>query len=63
MTASVIRFPMRNAAAVFVMAAEDGWWVLVRSHGWLHGNHAAAVEDAKWLAENYGMPIRNGAPL
>jgi hypothetical protein len=57
-TAHVIRFPMRNASAVFVMAAEDGWWVLVRQHGWLHGNYGDALEDAQWLAKNFGLPIR-----
>jgi hypothetical protein len=59
---SVIRFPARNAAAVFVMEARDGGWlVLAREHGWLHGDLASAVEDARWLSENLSLPLKSYA--
>jgi hypothetical protein len=56
---AIIRFPMRNAAAIFVMEAEDGWYVLARQYGWLHGDRRAALHDAKWLSRNLGLQIRN----
>jgi hypothetical protein len=62
MTARVIRFPPRRSAAVWILRAEGAWMVIVRSHGWMHGNYGDALEDARWLAKNYGLPIRNGAP-
>jgi hypothetical protein len=59
MNARIIRFPARNAAAIFIReAAEGGWLVLVRDHGWLHGERRAALEDAHWLAWNLGLPVR-----
>jgi hypothetical protein len=36
----------------------DGWLVLARDHGWLHGSRSDALEDAAWLASNPGFPIR-----
>jgi hypothetical protein len=49
MTAAVIRFPPRRASAVFVCEerAGDGWLVLARDHGWLHGDMAALVAAAR----------------
>ena len=63
MSANVIRFPARNAAAIFVTPAPEGGWIVSapRGHGWLHGDRASAVEDARWLAENLGLPIRSAA--
>ena len=59
MTAPVIRFPARRSAAVWLpQAHEDGWLVLARDHGWLHGSYSDALEDARWLARNLGFPIR-----
>jgi hypothetical protein len=60
MTAAVIRFPPRRASAVFVCEerAGDGWLVLARDHGWLHGDRRAALEDARWLSRNFHLPIR-----
>jgi hypothetical protein len=61
-TSKIIRFPSRRAAAVWLLQArEGGWLVLARGHGWLHGSHAEAVEDARWLAGNLGFPIRESA--
>ena len=39
-------------------ANEGGWLVLAGDHGWLHGDPGAAFEDARWLSENLGQPIR-----
>jgi hypothetical protein len=58
----VFRFPARRAAVVWVLEDDDGWLVLAREHGWLHGSHSDAVENAWWLAGNLGFPIREGAP-
>jgi hypothetical protein len=56
---NVIRFPARNAAAIFVREMPgDGWLVLARDHGWIHGDYTSAVEDASWLANNFGLPVR-----
>jgi hypothetical protein len=59
MTATVVRFPPRRAAAVWLLQArEGGWLVLARGHGWLHGSRSDALADARWLARNLGFPIR-----
>ena len=59
MSADIIRFPARRSAAIFVHeAAEGGWLVLARGHGWLHGDAHAAFADAQWLSRNLGLPIR-----
>jgi hypothetical protein len=58
-TAHILRFPARNAAAIFISkAAEGGWLVLTRGHGWLHGDRRAALMDAQWVAWNLGLPVR-----
>jgi hypothetical protein len=37
----------------------DGWLVLARGHGWLHGSLDQARADARWLSRNLGgLPIR-----
>jgi hypothetical protein len=62
MTAAVVLFPARRLAAVWILPLHaDGWLVLVGAHGWLHGDYDTAVEDARWLARNNGLPIRWGA--
>ncbi len=44
MSAHIIRFPARNAAAIFISeAAGGGWLVLARDHGWLHGDRRSAI--------------------
>ncbi len=59
-SATLHRFPARNAAVVWLTPERDGGWlVLTGSHGWHHGSSAAASADARWLAENFGgLPIR-----
>jgi hypothetical protein len=59
MTSAVVRFPARRIAAVWLLqASEGGWLVLARGHGWLHGSRSDALANARWLARNFGFPIR-----
>ena len=61
MAASVLRFPPRRIAAVFVCEDDGGWLVLgPRGQGWTHGDRHSAIADAEWLARNFGLPIRDG---
>jgi hypothetical protein len=55
---SVVRFPARHLSAIWILRLRDGWLVLHREHGWLHGNYDAAIDDAAWLATNTGLPVR-----
>jgi hypothetical protein len=55
---SIIRFPPRRSAAVWILNDEGAWLVLAGSNGWLHGDRSAAFEDAQWLARNLQLPIR-----
>jgi hypothetical protein len=55
------RFPLRRSAVVWLLRGHEGWLVLAREHGWLHGSRSAALEDALWLAGNLGLPIREPA--
>jgi hypothetical protein len=58
MTAQIIPFPHRLPPSVIVMREEAAWLVVAGSHGWLHGDHRVAMQDARWLARNLGLPIR-----
>jgi hypothetical protein len=57
---TIIRFPARRSSAVWLTRVErpPGWLVLAGDHGWLHGDHAAAVADAEWLSKNHGFVVR-----
>ena len=58
-TVVVVRFPARCAAAVWLLqASEGGWLVLARAHGWLFGSLVEARSAARWLSRNLGLPIR-----
>ena len=58
----ITRFPPRHIAAIFVCAIDDAWLVLApNGHGWIHGNREEAARDARWLARNFGLPIRTVA--
>ena len=61
MTARIIKFPPR--AILVSEAPEGGWYVIVRSHGWLHGDRRSAIADARWLSRNYGLPVREHSNL
>jgi hypothetical protein len=61
-SAQIIRFPVRNAAAIFISEAAEGCWlVLARDHGWLHGDRRSAIVDAQWLAWKLGLPVREAS--
>jgi hypothetical protein len=55
---AAIRFPTRRSVAVWLTREGPAWLVLAGDHGWLHGDHAAAVADAEWLSENLGFVVR-----
>jgi hypothetical protein len=57
--APIIRFPPRRRTTIFIVNDEDGWLVVAGSHGWSHGDYAAALADARWLAQNLALPIRS----
>jgi hypothetical protein len=60
---TAVRFPPRRLAAVWILPLRQagGWLVLLGSQGWLHGDCDGAIEDARWFANNTGLPIRWGA--
>ena len=60
---NVVRLDPRRSAAVWLTREGPAWRVLVYGHAWLHGDCAAAVEDALWLSENRGLPVRGIATL
>jgi hypothetical protein len=57
---SVVRFPLRRVASILIVRERDsgGWLALAGSHGWLFGSRADALAEAKWLARNLALPIR-----
>lgn len=57
--ASLIRFPTRAAACIWIVRDGAAWLVLARDHGWLHGSFHDALADARWLADNLSLPIRH----
>ena len=61
MSAVVIRFPPRRPVAVLVIQDRgDGLWlVLAGSHGWVFADRDDAINEARWLARNLGLPIRH----
>jgi hypothetical protein len=63
-SATVIRFPPRRMAAVFICKERNGsgWLAIAGAHAWLFGSHDQAVAEARWLAANLGFPIREFAP-
>jgi hypothetical protein len=57
---SVVRFPARNAAAIFVREMPgDGWIVIARERAWLCGDQRSAFAEAAWLSENLSLPVRS----
>jgi hypothetical protein len=59
-TTLVIRFPPRSISAVVICRERDGggWITLAGAHGWVFGSLADARLAARWLARNFGLPIR-----
>jgi hypothetical protein len=62
MTAAVgiIRFRLRRIAAILICRERDGagWLALAGSHGWLFGSRADAIAEARSLAHNLELPVR-----
>ena len=55
----VIRFPLRRVSILIVRERDgEGWLALAGSHGWLFGSYEAACAEAKWLARNLSLSIR-----
>jgi hypothetical protein len=59
---TVIRFPTRHSACVWIMREGAAWLVRAGAHGWLHGSHYEALADAYWLSRNLGLPVRSLVP-
>jgi hypothetical protein len=60
--APIIQFPPRRRTAILMICADDGGWlILAGAHAWLHGDYAAALADARCLAQNLALPIRSAA--
>jgi hypothetical protein len=60
----IIRFPPRAIAAIIVCKEHDadGWITLAGAHGWIFGSLAEARLEARWLAHNLHLPIREFSP-
>ena len=56
---SVVRFPARHHAAVFVTPEPlGGWYAVLGSHGWLFGSRRQAIAEAQELARVFQLPFR-----
>jgi hypothetical protein len=62
-SAVILRFPPRNPFSVRVEPeiGGDGWLVLAREHGWLHGSFDAALLEAHEIASGFGTVARSSA--
>jgi hypothetical protein len=62
-SAVILPFPPRGPFAVRVEREQDseGWLVIARNHGWVHGDRRAALDDAKKIAAGYGTTVRSSA--
>jgi hypothetical protein len=63
MSPTVIRFPPRCMAAIFICEERsgNGWLAIAGAHGWLCGSLAEARAVARWLSHNFGLPVREAA--
>jgi hypothetical protein len=62
MGATILRFPSSRAALCVRVEREadgDGWIVLARACGWLHGERNAAIRDAHEIAAGFGVTVRS----
>jgi hypothetical protein len=58
----VIRFPAKRWCVWVTQARDDGTClVLAGNHGWAHPDYQNALDDARWLARNFNLPIWNTA--
>jgi hypothetical protein len=62
MNARIIRLPVRSCIWIVEDSDCAPWLVLAPGgHGWAHGQKENAEADARWLSENFNMPIRSAA--
>jgi hypothetical protein len=56
----ILRFPPRHIRAVIIVRERDGdgWLTVINGHGWLCGSRDEARREARWLACNLSLPIR-----
>jgi hypothetical protein len=57
----LVRFPLRRVRAVLIVPASHergSWHVLVGDHGWVFASLVDARHEARWLSENFGLPVR-----
>jgi hypothetical protein len=55
---TLVRFPPRRTAAIFICRDGDGWLAIAGAHGWLCSSLEDARREAKWLSRNFSLPIR-----
>jgi hypothetical protein len=56
-TARIIAFPPRGPFDIVIAREGAAWLVIVRGHGWLHGDRHTAIREARWLAQNLGVAV------
>lgn len=63
MTAQIIPFPKRRRLfVVTIQHGEDGCWLVVcKSHGWIFSNFREAYQDAKNIANTFGVSVQVAA--
>jgi hypothetical protein len=59
----VIRFPLRNSFAIWLLHEPPAWLVVAGDFGELFGSRADALDAARSIARVYGDPIREPRPL
>ena len=52
--------PLKTQLAIWITREAEGAWLVLtpRGHGWLFGDYAGALDDARWLSANLSLPIR-----
>jgi hypothetical protein len=60
----ILRFSLRRVDTILICRERNGggWLTLCGSHGWLFGSLSAARREAKWLALNLSLPVRELCP-
>ena len=56
----ILRFPPRSIGIIIICRTRDadGWLTLAGAHGWAFGSLAEARLEARWLARNLGLQVR-----
>jgi hypothetical protein len=63
MSAQILKFPQRGPFSVRVERESDaeGWLVIARDHGWVHGDWYSAFADARHVARGFGVGVVSSA--